>query len=167
MPETRKQTKEGPFGEVFHEWMIPEYTEHSRTSSWYLLMAIIGVALIIYSIVTVNFLFALIIILAAFIVFIRTYTPSKKVKFQIAEDGIIIGEEYIDYDRIKDFYIIYKPPMIKKLFFDLKGVVADVAIPLENKNPIVIRKRLLEFLNEDLSREHQSLTEQLDNLLKL
>ena len=154
-------------GEVFYEWAIPEFTEHERGFYWYVIMIVAAIAFIIYSIFTVNYLFAIIIILAVYIVFLRSYSPRKKVTFKIAREGIIIGQEFIPYNRVRNFYIIYKPPFVKKLFFDLKGLIPDIAIPLENKNPLIIRKKLLEYLDEDVNKETQSLTEQLDNLLKL
>ena len=92
----KREKKEGDFGEIFFEWQIPEYTEHKRSKRWYVYMIALAVILIIYSIFTANFLFALIIILAGFIVFLRVYAQPRQLKFQITEDGLVIGNIFYD-----------------------------------------------------------------------
>jgi hypothetical protein len=159
--------KKGPYGKIFFEWVVPEYLEFQRGFFWYLGMIILALGLIIYSIVTANFLFALVVILVVFIVFLKNYNQAKHLSFQIAQDGIIIGNQFFKYSAIKNFYIIYDPPAVKKLFFIIKGLYPTISIPLDDMNPLVIRKKLLEYLKEDLNREHQSFDDQLEILLKL
>jgi hypothetical protein len=154
-------------GEVFFEWETPEYLKYARSLFWYIAVIGIGVILIIYSIFTANFLFALIIIIAAFIVFLKSYREPAMLLFQITEDGIVLGDQFFDYDRIKSFYFIYDPPAVKKLFFDLKGIAPTISVHLNNKNPLLIRKKLLEYLKEDTERKHQSLDDQLESILKM
>ena len=169
MPETEgKNEYESDYGEVFFEWNIPEYTSHSRSRMWYLLMVIFAVFLIIYSIFTANFLFALIIILVVFIVFLREYNQPKDLPFQITEDGVLLGNRLIAYEEIHNFYIIYYPPAVKKIFFNLKGVALnDLSIPLLDNNPVLIREKLLRYLSEDLEQENQTLADLFEQLFKL
>ncbi|MCX6745348.1 MAG: hypothetical protein NTX82_07565, partial [Candidatus Parcubacteria bacterium] len=158
----------GEFGRIFFEWQVPEYTMHERSNAWYIVMAIIGIALVIYSIFTANFLFALIIILATFIVYLRVYYTPKDLICQITEDGIIIGNQFFGYEMLQNFYIIYYPPAIKKLFFRRKGLnLTDISVPLDKMNPVIIRKQLLDYLNEDLEKEHQSMADLIEMLFKL
>ncbi|MBN1326127.1 hypothetical protein JW977_04095 [Candidatus Falkowbacteria bacterium] len=155
------------YGQVFFQWEIPEFIKQQRSLLWYLAAVIVGLGIIIYSIFTVNYLFALIIILATFIIFLKDYVSPGILLFQITEDGIFIGNQFISYDRMKNFYIIYDPPVVKKLFFRLKGFYPIISIPLENKNPLLIRKKLLEYLKEDVEKKHQSIDDQLENIFKL
>src|SRR4030042_4110231 len=120
-------------------------------------MLISAIALVIYCIFTANFLFALVIILVVFIVFLRSYYPPKELNFQITEEGILLGNQLFTYDKIKNFYIIYKPPLVKKLFFTLKGFAPDLSIMLYDNNPLPIREKLLEYLQEDLEKEIETM----------
>ena len=45
------------------EWEVDEYPAHQRSKVWYILAAVVGVALIIYAVATANFLFAVIILM--------------------------------------------------------------------------------------------------------
>lgn len=169
MPQNQDpKVKKGEFGRIFFDWKVPEYTVHERSHAWYLVMIILGLALIIWSIYTANFLFALIIILATFIIFLRIYYEPKDLDCQITEDGIKIGNQFFDYEILQNFYIIYYPPAIKKLFFTRKGInLADISVPLDKMNPILIRQQLLGYLREDLEREHQSTADLIEMLFKL
>jgi len=153
--------------EIISEWSVPEYTEHRRNLNWYIIMIIIALGLIIYSIATGNFLFALIIILAVFITFIREYSGMQQIKFSITDRGVMLGNQFFEYKKINNFYIIYEPPAVKKLFFDLKGIGPNLSIPLLDQNPILIRKMLLEYLEEDVEREQQNIDDQLETIFKL
>jgi len=160
-------TEENKQGQAIFQWPIPEYLIHQRTQYWYLVAIIFAIVLIVLSIITANFLFALIIILVTFIIFLRSYTAPRNLLFQIFDSGIMVGERYFPYEKIKSFYFIYDPPAVKKLFFDFKGVYPTISIPLDNNNPIVIRQKLLEYLTEDAERGHQSFDDQLETILKL
>ncbi|MDD5341376.1 MAG: hypothetical protein PHC97_02980 [Patescibacteria group bacterium] len=166
MAEKNENTR-GDFGEIFFQWHTPEFTRYPRGWSWYLLTIVIGLVLIIYSIFTANFLFALIIILAGFIVFLKSYKQPVDLLFQITESGLVLGNQFFDYDRIKNFYFIYDPPVVKKLFFNLKGLAPTVSIQLNDKNPLLVRERLLKYLKEDVDKKHQALDDQLESILKL
>jgi hypothetical protein len=165
--ENLNEESNNDFGQVFFNWEIPEFIEYPRSPLWYLAVIIIGLILIIYSIWTANFLFALIVILAAFIVFLRSYRKAANLIFQITEDGLMIGNQFFKYDQIKSFYIVYDPPAVKKLFFNPKGLYPTISVPLHDKNPLLIRQKLLEYIKEDLDKKNQSIDDQLETIFKL
>ncbi len=167
MPQDPIKKEEIGIGEVYFEWKIPEYIQPKRTKRWYILMLVLAIALIIYSIITANFLFALIVIIAIFIVFLRAYAQPQELKFKITDEGILVGGKFYEYNQMKNFYIIYSPPVVKKIFFSLKGLSPDLSIPLNDMNPLIIRKKLLGYIDEDLEREYQSIDDQLETILKL
>ncbi len=168
MPKESNKIKEDEeFGKIFFEWQVDKYPQHKRTKNWYLLMSCLVLALIIYSIFTANFLFALIIILVTFIIFLRDYSRFSKLNFRITEEGIILGGQFFPYNRIKKFYIIYDPPQVKKLFFKFKDFSPDLSVPLEDTDPLAIHEKLSEYVDEDVKKENQSLDDQLETILKL
>ena len=165
--KSKKDYKKGPFGNVYLEWNMAEFQKPKRTTSWYFVMIAIAGFLIIYSIFTANFLFALIVIIAVFILLLKIFEQPRKLKIQIADSGIIIGNQYIRYEQINSFWLIYDPPIVKKLFFSLKTLMPDISIDLDDVNPVAIRKRLLKYLDEDLEKEYQTIDDQLETILKL
>jgi hypothetical protein len=155
------------FGKVFFSWKVPEFTNHQRSGLWYLITSVIAIILIVVCIFTGNYFFALIIILAAFIVFLKNYNQPRDILLQIAEDGIVLGTQYFSYEDLDGFYVIYNPP-IKKLYFKMKKMTPDdISVPLFDNNPIPIRTKLLEYLDEDLNKEHQTFSDIFETLFKL
>ena len=85
----------------------------------------------------------------------------------ITEDGIFIGNKFIDYEDLRSFYIIYYPPEIKNLYFETKSIIKQrIAIPLEGQDPVYIRELLLEYLDEDLEKEEIPTSESITNILR-
>ena len=91
------------------------------------------------------------------------------VKISLTDEGVIVGKKFYDYDEIKDFSVVYKPRQeVKNLYFEFKSFLRPrLSIPLENKNPLLIRKNLLKYLPEDLDRTDQPLSEGLGKLFKI
>ena len=149
-------------------WNIPEYHEHERGKRWYIIAIAIGALLLLYSVLTANFLFAIILVLAILIMAMHDRKAAPEVAFEIAENGINVGEAHYSYNRFKSFWMYYEPDEAKTLFLEFKsGVRPRLAIPLQNKNPLKIRSILLAHLPEDVEREDEPLSEQLIRLLKL
>lgn len=167
MPIKTTNYEEGPFGRVFFSWKVLEYPQFKRSLVWYLLALVLGLFLIIYSLVIKNYLFILIVILAAFIALMRTFEKPRQLKVQITEDGVAIGNQFFPYENLRNFYIIYRPPLVKKLFFSHKSPLPPLSLNLNDIDPVNLRTQLLELLEEDLEKEHQGLDDILETLLKL
>ena len=160
--------KDKPHGEALAEWTFPEYVQHERSKRWYVWAGVILALLLIYSIFTLNFLFAVIIILFVIILYAKAKNPPAEVKFKIFEDGIGIGSKFYKHKDVKNFWIIYEPPQVKTLYLNFKNKIRPVlAVPLEKQNPIRIRKILLDYVDEDLDKEEESFTEILGRRLKI
>ncbi len=157
------------YGEEFIGWKVPEYEKHERTKSWYIMAIIITLLLLLFSFFTANFLFAVIIMIVSLVVILHDGREPDMVKISLTDEGIILGKKFYDYDEIKDFAVVYKPRQeVKNLYFDFKSFLRpQLSIPLENKNPLSIRKNLLKYLPEDLDRTDQPLSEGLGKLFKL
>lgn len=164
-----EKQSENDFGELLAGWKIPEYEQRDRSKNWYIGASIVALLLLIYSFSSGNFLFALIIIIAAVVMILNDGQKPAAVKFYITDEGIIIGGKFYDYDEIKDFSIVYKPKQeIKNLYFELKNPLKPrISIPLEKMNPLPIRENLLKYLDEDLDRTDQPLSETLARFFKL
>ena len=157
------------YGDEIISWQVPEYDRHERTKLWYIIAIIITLLLLLFSLFTANFLFAVIIIVAALVVILHDGREPEKVKVSLTDEGIVVGRKFYDYDEIKNFSIVYKPRQeIKNLYFEFKSAIKHrLSIPLENMNPLSIRENLLKYLEEDLDRTDQPLSEGLAKLFKL
>ena len=124
--------------------------------------------LLIWSLFTLNILFAFIIILFGVILYLQTKRPPVDVKFNIFEDGIEIGAKFYKYKEINNFWLVYEPPQVKNLYLHFKTKIKPVlSIPLEKQNPIRIRKLLLKYVDEDLDKDEESFSEILGRRLKI
>jgi hypothetical protein len=155
-------------GETYMSWQFPEYNKYVKTKWWYITAIIIGIGLLIYAIWNANYLFAIIVILSALIIFIHDYRTPRLLNFKIKEGGIYIGKVFYPYNEINNFWIIYDPPEVKFLYFNFKSFFQpNFAVPLLDRNPIKAREILLNFLEEDLSKEDEGTEEHLSRVLKI
>jgi hypothetical protein len=166
MEEIKNETN-NEHGKTLISWEFLEYVKYPRTIGWYIGFVLIFAGLLLYAILTKNFLFAVIIVMfSAIILLYRTREPAK-IKFSIVEDGIEIGTKFYPWEDIKNFWILYNPPEVKKVYFDFKGWKPTLPIPLENQNPVKVREILLQYLKEDLKRESEPAGDELERLLKI
>ncbi len=149
-------------GEVLHEWTIQEYEQHARGLPWYVISIILGIGLVFYGILTGNFLFSLIIILFAIILFLQSHQAPPQVRFQIAELGVVIGNRFYNYSEFDSFYIIYNPPEIKTLFLETKSPFRPkIVVPFLDQDPVEIRQTLRAYVAEDTEKEDEPLGERI------
>lgn len=147
-------------GEILKEWTIQEYEQHNRGILWYLIMGGLGIFFVIYGIMTNDFLFSLIIILFAIILFLQAHQIPKQILFQITELGIVVGNRFYKFSELETFFIIYNPPDVKTLFLESKGGLRPmIRIPLLDTNPIEVKNVLRAYLPEDLEKENEPLSD--------
>jgi hypothetical protein len=150
-------------------WQVPEHEELERDKRWYVVASTIAVIFIIYALFTGNFLFAVIVILASFIIVLLDGQVPRLISIRLAGDGVSIGSKIYDYDNLKNFSIVYKPKLeVKNLYIEFKSSVKHrLSLPLQDMNPLPIRKYLLQYLPEDTERVNQPLSEGLGKLFKI
>lgn len=166
--ENRQENIAEDHGEVLMTWQFPEHPKHEYTRSWKIWMSVLGGGLLVYSLLTVNWLFAVIIVMTVLISLLHSYYAGAEIVFSIMEDGLELGKHFYEYKRVKKFWIIYEPPLVKKLFFEFKSSLKpDLIVPLENINPLKVRDILLKYLVEDLEKEEEPVSEAIGRWLKL
>lgn len=167
MEDTSQPTLSGP-GRALVAWEIDEYPRQTRSRNWYLVAGLIGIVLIIYSIASANFLFAVIILMAGVITLISDFKQPDRVTVAVTTTGLVVGDAYYDFRSIRDFSFAYEPPEVKILYVTFRQFWQPMlAIPLEDTDPNVVRKELLPFCLENLDRTSETLTETLKRVYKL
>ena len=157
------------YGEVLHSWIVPEYMQHKRSRLWYISASIAGLVLIIYSLFSANFLFAVIIIVGTLIIIIHDGQKPARVKIAITDEGVVIGRVFYDYNELKNFATVEKKnENIKNLYFEFKSALRQrLSIPLDGMEINDIKTTLLRHLPLDKERTDIPVSEQLSRLLKL
>ncbi|MFA5076189.1 MAG: hypothetical protein WC480_02100 [Patescibacteria group bacterium] len=159
---------ENDYGQELMTWSFSEFVQYERSRGWYIGAIIIMALLLLYSVLVANFLFALIVLITAIILFLRSSNEAKEIKFSIFEDGIMVGEKFYNYKEIQNFWLIYEPPVVKNLYFSFGSILLPrVQIPLQDRNPVKVRQILLKYLNEDLTKENEPFSDAMSRLLKL
>ena len=167
--------------EKYLRWEVPEYKIPERGRAWYIIAGTFLFLCVFFSFFTItdwhleflgynsNFLFAVILIVSASIMYINEQRPPMMVNFELGPDGVKVGSKFYDYDEIKNFCVFYKPKLsIKSLYFEFKNSTRmRLSVPLKRMDALTVRNFLVRYLNEDLERENEPLSEQLTKLLKL
>jgi hypothetical protein len=149
-------------GETLLEWSVSEYENHDRPTAWYVIMTILGSFFVGYAIFTDNFMFAIIVVLFSIIIFLQSHQNPIVVPFRITELGLIINNRLYQYSELKDFFIVYQPPQVKMLFVDTNSSLRPrLRIPLMDMNPNEVRELLLEFLEEDVQKENEPVSDKI------
>jgi len=160
-------TVEVDHGQTYFAWSFPEFNQHERSKRWYIWAGVAILFLLIFSIYTADYLFAIIVIISSLIILLFQRS-SNRVEFKITEDGVIVNNNFFDYQELKNFYIIYQPPEIKSLYFESKSILRPrIPVSLEDQNPVKIREVLLKHLEEDLEKEKEPISEQFSRMFKL
>jgi hypothetical protein len=168
MPNPQKQLKKSSHGKTLLSWTFPEFVQYERSRSWFFGAGLIIAGLLVYSFFALNFLFAVIIIMIAVIMFLHSRKSPLDISFEITEDGLKVGEKFYEYKTLKKFWIIYEPPEVKNLYISFKSSIKPaLKIPLKNQNPLQVRKVLLDYLEEDLTQEEEPFADLLSRRLKL
>lgn len=157
-----------PTGAVVYEWWVKEYEQYERSRRWYVVMFALAGFCVLYGLFTSNYLFALIIILLGIIIYLHELQVPLMVYFAITENGVILGKKFYRFSELKDFYILYNPPVIKKLFFSLNNTVKyRLVVPLLDIDPRPVRAYLGRFVSENTAIEDESTIDKLARALKI
>lgn len=167
--DTIQQNTDFQPGELLMEWDFPEYVRHNRPTWWYVVAVVGGIGLIVWALMDGNFLFALIILLFAFILFTDRRGEPITVKFGIYERGVRIGRNFYLFRELNSFAVIYEPPHVERLYLMPKTSVLrnEFSVPLEGKDPLHVRSLLLDYLIEDLERETESTSDSVSRFFRL
>jgi hypothetical protein len=150
------------------QWEVDEYPRHARSKLWYIFSAIAGVGLILYAIATANLLFAVIILMIGVITLLSTFIPPDRVPVVVTNTGIVVDDMYYDFESVRDFSIVYDPPVTKVLYLEFHSAMHPLlSIPLEDIDPNEVRELLLPFCMENMERIEESLTDMMRRLYKL
>ena len=157
------------YGEMLMYWTMDEFHRHERSNAWYVIFLGIGLGLILYAIVTANYIFAVLLVLIGTFMILQHFRDPDNVPVVILSTGIAVGNHYHPWDEVKDFWIAYDPPHVSKLYVDYnldREPYVSIDLP-EDMDPNEIREVMLLFTEESTKRKEESLTDYVRRLYKL
>ena len=94
--------------EKYLHWQVPEYRVPERNRTWYIIAAVFLLICVFFSFFAIinwrlsflgynsNFLFVLIIIISAAIMYVNEKRPPMMINFELGPEGIKIGSKFYD-----------------------------------------------------------------------
>lgn len=85
------------------EWETPEYHHIPKGNDWYWIVGIVATASAITSILFNNILFAIIIVLSAFIIMMYAARPAEDIIISVNSKGVRVKDRLYPFTNIKSF----------------------------------------------------------------
>jgi hypothetical protein len=143
----------------FLQWQIPEYRVPERSKNWYIIAGTLLILVLLSCFFTIkswkivflgaqsNFLFALILIISATLMYVHEKRPPLMVNFKIGPEGVNVGQKFYNYSEFKNFCVLYRPKQsIKRLYFEFKNSAKmRLSIPLRRMDAATVREFLAQY----------------------
>ena len=131
-------------------WSAYEHDHVPRGSDWFLALGIVTVCIAIISILFHDFLFAVVIIVAATTIGLMANVPPDLSEFEVSERGVRINGRLHRYHDIITFWVedehYTHHPLL--LIDTTKFMHPNIIIPLEHIDPGAVRTLLKEHVEE-------------------
>src|SRR3990167_4692256 len=92
------------------EWLSPAYFHYKKGWKWFLIAGIITFIAIAYSVITVQWMSAIVFILLSGVYIMHYLQPVPIIHTGISKLGIQIGKKFYGFNQVKAFWINYNPP---------------------------------------------------------
>ncbi len=149
-------------------WETNLYPTYERGTRWYFALTAGTILLVSYALITNNFLFAFLILLAAIILVLAGNEPAPVVLAQIGDLGIVWDGTLYLYRDLGAFSVIYQPPYISTLYIETKSIARPkLRISLEDQDPVEIREHLKAYLKENTDLQTEAGSDILGRLLRI
>lgn len=149
-------------------WETSSWEKFERSKKWYIWMGIVAVVGMIYTIVTVNYLFTFIIFLTVIILTLAGNQEPRTILFQIGHNGVVYDGKLYTYNQLADFAIVYQPPETKILYIQPRNFLYPrMRVQLEDQDPVAIRNHLKQYMDEDLDLRNEHYSDIFARLLRL
>ena len=142
------------------EWQALEFQYFSKSKAWFAVLFFIAAAIEIYFIIYGDFFTFATFLLIFFVVFLYAVKKPRLLRLKIDNQGVCIDGKLYAFDEMKSFWLFYDPPETKEIFFKRSGTMyVDLALPLGNQDPVIMRNFLKKYLPE--VKKEESLFEAL------
>lgn len=136
-------------------WSAYEHEHIERGQDWYWALGIAAISIAIISILLGNFLFGLLVIVAAFTIALHSRKPPEIASFELSERGIRVNGVLHRYREVISFWVEDEHDHHRPLLLvDTKKFLSpNLIIPIEQIDPRLVRAYLKEHAEERHMRE--------------
>lgn len=148
-------------------WKTPDFVPHPKGQTWISLAGAGLLALIVYALLTGSATMAIVFILVGGMYYLTHNQSPKIIDIKITELGIAVGNQFLPYNTINSFWVVYHPPFVHRLYIKIGSKGGRIVmIELNEQNPVEVRTLLAREVPEVEDRE-ESFTDILIRLLRL
>lgn len=139
------------------EWQAYDRVPQRNGPDWYWAVSILALAIAITSIVLNNVLFAVLVVIATLVLFLRTLQKPRLITYALTNRGLWSNKEFQPFTALESFWVEEQEPT---LILKAKGLATPLfVIPLENTDREAVRDFLGEYLPE--VEQHEPLSKRI------
>ncbi len=133
------------------EWEAHEYLHTEKTPDWYWALGLIAVAAAVAALMFNDVLFAIFILIAAFVLALFATRHPDKVRFAVTQRGVRINDVLYPYQTLDSFAVDeLSPNHTPKLIIQSKKLLTPaLIIPIEGVHADAVHHFMREFLPEE------------------
>jgi len=136
---------------ILFEWEGREYDPNPKSTDWYWALGILAAAGAIAALLFGNYLFALLIVIAAVAIAFHGAEEPPLHRFRLVEHGLLIGEELHPFERMTSFAVLEDvegelPPLLS-IKTD-HWMAAHLLVPLTDVDADAVYAYFLKRVNE-------------------
>jgi len=163
--EYSRYIKEQPEN-VLVKWRGPDFEKYSHSKRWYTWLTLAVVAIVFYAVWSNSIIMALVFVLIWIVGYLQVSRVPKVLDFAVTYDGILVGDEMYEFDKIKSFWIFYEPPHTRIISLHMQdGLRPYLHIPLHQVDPVIVHEKMVEFIPEE--KQELGMVEVAERLLNL
>ena len=143
-------------------WKAHEYFHQEKSNDWYWGLGIVAITGAVLAIIFGNTLFALVIILFAFVAGMHAHREPRLIDFELTTRGIVIDHTLYPYSTLESFWTVdqhLQKQDPKILIKSKKLLMPFLHLPVEEVDEEDVRNYLLQYLKEE--ELHESLFEKI------
>ena len=141
-------------------WEAPEFEYKEKSHDWYWILGIIAVIGALIAVLLKDSLFAVFIVIGAFVMAIFASKHPDLLRIELNRRGMIIGGTYYPYKSLETFWVEDEIEGKERLFVTPNGTLSlQIVVPIQNIDPELVRDFLLDYVEEE--EQGESLAERL------
>ena len=136
------------------EWEAEEFSYYEKSRRWFIFGGVVFFLLVGYFMLRKQIMTSLTFLLLGVTIYLFSLKKPRSINCSISYHDITVDNIVYPFKELQSFWIFYEPPDFKAISFKhKKPYLPYIQIPLGNKDPMEVRKTLLEFLPEDEQEE--------------
>lgn len=136
-------------GQIQHSFLSPEFLDYRRGPVWYVLMVATLLLAVSLGVLTHAIMLTLALLLFVGVYWLIHNQPARLIDSAITANGIRYGDKFFAFGEIKEYWIVYRPPMVAELKLHLNQKLSPiVTIYIFGQDPLVIRKLIGSHIKE-------------------